>query len=175
VRLKLHEWTRADYIMQCNNPDIFNHYACLSASLIQDSVVTANLVANLNTFKQAPFIEDVLAALYSRNNPVSHIRDYVLQEQNPKNDLAIQTALCALSSKVPPAAFQKSVKSLVSTSKEKWKTDLFKNILANKVPFIYSLTNKTQIVTKNWNNVTVSLYTDGALISNGTILEFDPN
>jgi hypothetical protein len=172
---RLEVYSEATMIMQCKNPDIFNHYVCQSASLIQDSVITKNLTANLATFKQEEFIEDVFCALYFKNNPVSIIKDYILQEQNPQNDLAIETALCALSTKVPPATFEKSIKSLISASKEKWKTDLLKNIVAAKVPFNYALTNKEQIVTKPWENVTLSLYTDGALISNGTILEFDPN
>ena len=127
------------------------------------------------SFKTETFIEDALCALYSKNSPVSTIKEYILMEQNPQNDLAIQTALCALSAKVPLATFQKSVKSLISESKEKWKADLCKNVLANKIPFNYTLSNKEQIVTKTWEGVTLSLYNDGALISNGSLLEFDPN
>lgn len=172
---KLEYYSEGNIILQTKNADIFNHYVCLSASVKQNTVIVTNLAKNVMSFKTESFVEDALCALYSKNNRVSVIKDYVLQEKNPENDLAIQTALCALSAKVPLAAFQKSVKELVSESKEKWKKDLCKNILNTKIPFNYSLSSNVQIVTKIWEGVVVSLYNDGALMSNGTLLEFDPN
>lgn len=175
VAKKLEYYSQADVIMQYKNPDIFNQYVCLSASISQNPVIVSNLVKNIITFKTETFIEDALCALYSKNNSVSTIKDYILQEKNPQNDLTIQTALCALSAKVPLATFQKSVKGFISESKEKWKIDLCKNILASKIPFNYSISSNELIVTKTWEGVTLSLYNDGALITNGTLLEFDPN
>jgi hypothetical protein len=175
VLKKLHSYSKADVIWKSKNPDIFNHYVCLSSSLVQDTMVVSNLSANIMSFKQESFIEDAFCAIYTRNNPVKLIHDYILYEKNPKNDLAIQTALCALAARVPLATFQKSVKSLLVESKDKWKTDLCRNILNNKIPFNYSLTNKEQLVTKISDGVQLSVYNDGLLISNGSIMEFDPN
>lgn len=172
---KLEYYSQAEVILQSKNPDIFNHYVCQSASVKQSPVIVANLVKNIMTFKTETFIEDALCALYVKNNPVSTIKTYILQEQNPQNELAIQTALCALEVKVPTATFEKSVKSLVSESKEKWKKELCKAIAAHKIPFNYDLANKEQIVTKTWEGVTLSIYKDGVLLSNGALLEFDPN
>ena len=171
----LEHFSEGQIILESKNSDIFNHYLCISAALKQDSLITKNLVKNVLSFKSEPFIEDVLCAIYTKNNLVSTIKDYILQEQNPQNELGVQTALCALSAKVPPATFQKSVKSFISETKELWKKDICKNILANKIPFNYSITNKEQIVTKKWDAVVLSLYADGALMTNGTLLEFDPN
>lgn len=172
---KLEYYSQADIILQSKNPDIFNHYVCQSAAVMQNPVIVANLIKNIMTFKTETFIEDAFCALYAKNNPVSTIKTYILQEQNPENELAIQTALCALEVKVPAATFEKSVKSLASESKEKWKKELCKAIAANKIPFHYNLANKEQIVTKTWEGVTLSIYKDGVLLSNGTLLEFDPN
>ncbi len=175
VGKRLEYYTQTEVILQSKNPDIFNHYVCQSASIKQNPVIVANLVHNILNFKSETFVEDAFCALYSKNNPVSTIKDYILQEQNPLNDLSIETGLCALAGKVPPATFEKSVKTLLSGSKDKWKKELLKNILANKIPFNYSLANKEQIVTKTWEGVTLSIYHDGALMSNGALLEFDPN
>ena len=172
---KLEYYSQAEIILQSKNPDIFNHYICQSTAVKQSPVIVANLVKNIMTFKTETFIEDAFCALYAKNNPVRTIKTYILQEQNPENELAIQTALCALEAKVPAATFEKSVKSLVSESKEKWKKDLCKAIAASKIPFNYNLANKEQIVTKTWEGVTLSIYKDGVLLSNGALLEFDPN
>lgn len=172
---KLEYYIQEDVIMQCKNPDIFNHYVCMSASVKPNEAITQGLIKNIMNFKAEAFIEDAICALYTRNNPVGTIKEYVLKEQNPQNDLAIQTALCALYSKVPPATFEKSVKSFAGETKDKWKKDLCKNMAANNVPYNYSLTNKELIIPKKWEGVTLSLYTDGALISNGVLMEFDPN
>jgi len=171
----LQAYSNNELILQAKNPDIFNHYLCLSAGIKQDAIITANLVKNVLTFKSENYIEDALCALYSKNNSVITIKTYILQESNPQNDLSIQTALSALYSKVPPATFEKSVKSFIAETKDKWKKDLLKNILSNKIPFNYILTNKEQIITKTGEGVTLSLYNDGALISNGSLLEFDAN
>jgi len=171
----LEHYTEPDAILQAKNPDIFNHYVCLSAAIKQSTLVTANLVKCVMTFTTEAFIEDALCALYAQNNPVSTIKDYILQEKNPQNDLAIETALCVLFVKVPPATFEKSLKSFISEEKEKWKKDLCKNILSKKIPFNYSIADKEQIVTKKREGITLSIYNDGALISNGTLLEFDAN
>lgn len=171
----LEKYSQGEMILQAKNPDIFNHYLCLSAAIKQDTVITTNLVKNTTFFKSENYIEDAFCALYAKNNSVSTIKTYILQEQNPQNDLAIQTALSALSSKVPPATFEKSVKSFIDEAKEKWKKDLCKNILTNKTPYNYSIADAELVVTKKWEGVTLSLYTDGALMTNGTLLEFDPN
>jgi|GEM_PF-2593824 len=175
VTLKLEYYSQQDVIMTAKNTDIFNHYVCQSAAVKQNTVITANLLKNLTSFKTETFIEDALCAIYAKNNPVSSIKDYILAEQNPQNDLAVQTALCALFARVPQATFEKSVKSFISETKAPWKKTICKNILANKTPFNYSLSHPEQIVTKKWENVTLSLYLDGALMSNGELLEFDPN
>lgn len=173
---KLAELSVPETIQGTKNPGIFNHFVCMSAGLVQDSAITRNLRRNLGAFSQEEMTEDVFCALYSRNNPVSSIREYVLKEKNMQNDLSIETALCALADKVPPASYQKSMKELIAASaKEKWKSDLLKKILANKIPFNYALTSKDQLVTKTWSQVVLSVYNDGVLISNGSLLEFDPN
>jgi hypothetical protein len=171
----LDHYSKADVIMQSKNPDIFNHYVCLSASITQDTLIRMNLEKNIAAFTKEGWLEDVFCALYSKNNPVAIIKTYITKEKNPQNDLTIQTALCALSDKVPPASFQQSVKTLMTSSKEKWKNDLLKNVLAKKIPFNYGLTSKDQLVTKVWDGVIISSYLDGILISNGTLMEFDPN
>ena len=175
VTKKLEYYSQGEIILQCKNADIFNHYLCLSAAIKQNTVITQNLVKNVTSFKAETYIEDALCALYTRNNLVGTIKDYILAETNPQNDLSVQTALCALSARVPQATFEKSVKSFISETKEPWKKTLCKNIITNKIPFNYSIAHKEQIVTKTWEGVTLSLYTDGALMSNGTLLEFDPN
>jgi len=171
----LQHYSEGQLILEAKNPGIFNHYVCLSTGITQDTIMRANLIKNVMSFKAETFIEDALCAIYSKNSPVSSIKDYILMEQNPQNDLSIQTALCALSAKVPAATFEKSVKSFIDEAKEPWKKDLCKNILANKIPFNYSIADKEQIGTKKWEGVTLSLYNDGALMSNGALLEFDPN
>lgn len=175
VSIKLNTYSKAEFILQTKNPDIFNHSVCMCASLIQSDQTTSNLIANIKSFKSECMIEDAFCALYSKNNPVATIRDYILLEKNPLNDLSIQTALCALANRVSPATFQKSLESLRKETKEKWKTELCSKILSKSIPFNYSMANKDQLVTKNWDNVQVSLYIDGVLISNGTLLEFDAN
>jgi hypothetical protein len=175
VLTKLKHYSQSDVIMQSKNPDIFNHYVCLSASLAQDTLIRTNLEKNLTAFTKEGFLEDVFCALYSKNNPVAPIKTYITKEKNPLNNLAIETALCALSDKVPPASFHQSVNTLMTSAKEKWKNDLLKNILAKKIPYNYSLTSKDQLVTKVWDGVVISSYLDGILISNGSLMEFDPN
>lgn len=171
----LEKYSQSEVILQARNPDILNHYVCLSAALKQTPEITANLAKNILSFRTEEWIEDALCALYVRNNPVSTIREYILAETDPKNDLSIQTALCALLSKVPQATFEKSLKEFISESREKWKKELCRNILANKIPFNYSLANEEQVVLKLWNGVTLSTYSDGSLISNGSLMEFEPN
>jgi hypothetical protein len=175
VSAKMRTYTDPQIILQSKNPAIFNHYVCLSASLLQDSVILRNLKKCLTVFKQEAFIEDVFCALYAKNNPLSIIKEYILHEKNPENDLSIETALCALNTKVPPASFQQSVKSLIAATTEQWKIDLLDRILAGQIPHNYSLTSDDQLVPKIWDYVQISIYNDGTLISNNTLLEFDPN
>ncbi|WP_317898983.1 hypothetical protein [Aurantibacillus circumpalustris] len=172
---KLHKYSLGEEIQSVKHPDIFNHYVCLSAAISQDTIITANLISNILGFKTEAQIEDALCALYAKNNPVSTIKDYIMGENNPENNLAIQTALCALAVKVPEATFEKSVKSFAKEASEKWKKDLFKDLASNKTPFNYSISDPEQIVTKKWEGIVLSFYTDGGLISNGNLLEFDPN
>jgi hypothetical protein len=172
---RVEEYSKHEAIMLSVKPDIFNHYVCLAASIVQDSVVVKNLINNLKAFTSAEFKEDVLCALYSRNNPVSLIREYILTESSPTNSLTVQTALCVLAAKLPPASFQKNVKRLSVETKDKWKADLCKNALANKNPFNYALSSSDQLVTKKWEGVTLTQYADGSLITNGAMVEFDPN
>jgi hypothetical protein len=172
---KLVHYSKEETINKSKYPDIFNHMVCLCAGIKQDSVIENNLVHNVLHFKKESQIEDVLCALYAKPNSVVTIKDYILKEQNPENDLAIQTALCALGSIVPNATLKKGIKNFISETKEPWKKELLKNILNDKVPFNYSLAHPLQVVTKKWEGIVLSLYTDGALISNGALLEFDPN
>ncbi len=175
VAKKLESYLDKERIMTSKTPNIFNHYVCMSASIYQNPVIVEKLMLNARSFHEACFIEDVICAIYSKNNPVGFIKDYLFSEKNSANVLAIQTALCALEKKVPIATFEKSVKSFSAESKEKWKKEIYKNILEKKVLFNYNLSDNEQVITKTWENVTLSLYTDGALISNYTLLEFDPN
>jgi hypothetical protein len=100
---------------------------------------------------------------------------YILNEKNPDNDLAIETALCALAAKVPPASHEKSIRSLIASSREPWKTELCQKLVDKKIPFNYRLTSKDQLVNKLWDGVTASVYTDGTMVINGKLMEFDPN
>ena len=175
VTKKLEEYTKEQTILSSKNPEIFNHFVCLSASILQDSVIVKNLIRNLMSFKSNGMIEDALCALYSKKNPVTTIKTYILSEKNSQNGLAIQTALCALGDKVPPASVQQSIKVLITSSRDKWKTDMLKNLLANKIPFNYSISSADQLVPKVWEGSAKTMYTDGMLIINGDIMEFDPN
>jgi hypothetical protein len=175
VAKRLEYYSQASVINKVKNPEIFNHYVCLGASVIQNKTIADNLVKNLKEFTNEGFLEDVLCGLYAKNYPVSQIREYILSEKDPQNDLAVQTALCALASKVPEASFEQSLKSLIAASTEKWKTDICKDMLNNKIPFNYSLTAKDQLVTKTWKGVNVTIYNDGTYIINGSLIEFDPN
>ncbi|MCC6372562.1 MAG: hypothetical protein IT236_16280 [Bacteroidia bacterium] len=175
VTKKLETLTQLDVINASKNPDIFNHYVCMSASISQNQVITANLTQNLMTFRQCGMIEDVLCAIYSKDNYVTTMKVYILNEKNPKNDLAIETALCALAAKVPKASHEKSIKALVASAREPWKTDLCQKILDGKIPFNYGLTSKDQLVNKVWEGVTATVYADGTMVLNGKLMEFDPN
>ena len=175
VTKKLEKYTSFDFINSTKNSDIFNHYVCMSASISQNTVITANLTKNLMTFKQCGMIEDVLCAIYSKDNFVTTMKVYILNEKNPANDLAIETALCALAAKVPPASHQKSIKSLIAAAREPWKTELCQNLLDGKIPFNYRLTSKEQLVNKTWDGVSATVYTDGTMVLNGKLIEFDPN
>jgi len=153
VQSKLEQYSQYDMILKSKNADIFNHYVCLSAAIKQDTIVTDNLAKNLMTFKSEPILEDILCAMYSKNNFVATIKDYLVKEQNPQNELAIETALGALYSRVPPATFEKSVKGFLSEEKEKWKKDIYKNILAKKILNNYSIANAELLVIKKWDYV----------------------
>lgn len=171
----LERYSEFETITHSKHPDIFNHYVCLSASLIQSPVVVEHLLQNLDRFEKAEYKEDVLCAIYSKTHSFSKIKDYILSEKNPNNDLSIQTALCVLAAKVPQATYEKSLKSFISESKDKWKTELMRKILKNEFTSDYRLSNAELIVTKIWPGVTASVYSEGVLISDGSLLEFDPN
>lgn len=175
VTKKLETYTKPTVVLSAKNPEIFNHYVCMSASISQNSVVASNLNQSLLTFKREGMLEDVFCALYSRDNFVSIMKHYILAEKNPENDLSIQTALCALAAKVPVASYKKSIETLIAESKEEWKTKLCKDLLDNKIPYGYSLSNAEGFVNKLWDGVTETQYADGNMILNGTLLEFDPN
>lgn len=171
---KLEKYTQGTIIMTAKNPDIFNHYVCMCSSIAQNTVVSANLTKNLYTFKNEAMLEDVFCAIYSRDNYVSLMKDYILSEKNPKNELVIQTALCALASKVPIASYNKSVGSLVTEAKEEWKVELCKKMLNGDIPFRYALSSRDQLVTKLWEGVSETEYADGIMIINNNVMEFDP-
>jgi hypothetical protein len=172
---KLEYYTWGEVIKRSANPDIFNHYVCIAASIFQNPAIVNNLTLNLKTFKEEELLEDVICALYSKNNPVTSIKEYVLSEKKQTNELAILTALCALYENVPEASFKISLRSLISETNEKWKIELCKKVLHNKIPYNYSLTNKEQLVLKVWNGVSATVYNDGVYILNDKITEFDPN
>jgi len=173
---KLQKYSESNTIFNSKNPSIFNHYLCLCASIINDTLVQSNLEKNLLLFKQEGMIEDVFCALYSKpGTPVVNIKNYILSEKNPENDLAIQTGLCALYNKVSENAFNQVVKSTLKSVKEPWKKTILNDIAENKILFNYSLSSEMLVVPKAWDYVQLSIYNDGTLISNNTLLEFDPN
>lgn len=171
----LYKMTLASTIQRSKNPVIINHYACLAASLASDTVVTANLKANLFALKKEAMLEDVICALYSKQAPLSTIKEYILKETNEMNDLAIQTALCVLQTKISPAAFPQNVKSISAAATEPWKKQVLDDVFSNKYPYTYLLTADDKVTNKAWDGVQMSVYLDGTLISNNTLLEFDPN
>lgn len=171
----LYKMTLASSLQRSKNPLIINHYACLAASLASDTVVTANLKANLFALKKEAMLEDVICALYSKQGPLSTIKDYILKETNEMNDLAIQTALCVLQTKVSSAAFQQNVKSISAAATEPWKKQILDDVFNKKYPYCYLLTADDKVTNKAWDGVQMSVYLDGILISNNTLLEFDPN
>lgn len=172
---KLQEYSTASVILGAKNPDIFNHYVCLSASLVQDSVIISNLEKNLTKFENAEYIEDVLCAIYAKNHSFSKIKEYILEEKNEKNTLSIETALCILYAKVPEATFEKSLKSFIFEAKDKWKTEHMKKLYKKQIPFGYSGSSSTQIASKVWPGVKISNYAEGILVTDGALLEFDAN
>lgn len=171
----LYKMTLASTIQRSKNPVIINHYACLAASLASDTVVTANLKANLFALKKEAMLEDVICALYSKQGPLATIKEYILKETNEMNDLAIQTALCVLQTKVSPAAFPQNVKSISAAATEPWKKQVLDDVFNKKYPYTYLLTADDKVTNKAWDGVQMSIYLDGTLISNNTLLEFDPN
>ena len=171
----LYKMTLASTIQRSKNPVIINHYACLAASLASDTVVTANLKANLFALKKEAMLEDVICALYTKQAPLSTIKEYILKETNEMNDLAIQTALCVLQTKISPAAFPQNVKSISAAATEPWKKQVLDDVFSNKYPYTYLLTADDKVTNKAWDGVQMSVYLDGTLISNNTLLEFDPN
>ena len=171
----LYKMTLASTIQRSKNPVISNHYACLAASLASDTVVTANLKANLFALKKEAMLEDVICALYSKQGPLATIKEYILKETNEMNDLAIQTALCVLQTKVSPAAFPQNVKSISAAATEPWKKQVLDDVFNKKYPYTYLLTADDTVTKKAWDGVQMSIYLDGTLISNNTLLEFDPN
>ena len=168
-------WSDANRILASGSPGIFNHYVCLSASILQNAQVVNHLTDNLLLFKDCGMIEDVLCGLYSKNNPVSEIRKYFLMEKNPANALAVQTAVCVITMKLPGASSQLNIKTLITDVKEKWKADILRDELNNRIPYHYKLTSENLLVTKKWNGVTVKQFTHGNLVTYSPVQEFDPN
>ncbi len=175
VAKKLEQLTKGSVILGSKTPNIFNHYLCLSASMVQNKAITANLIQNLMTFKQECMLEDILCAIYSQDNFVTIMKSYILAEKNSANDLSIETALCALEAKVPKASVKKSIESLILESQELWKVQLCKDLLEEKIPFNYGLSNGEQLVTKQWEGVLQTIYNNGVMVLNGSLMEFDPN
>jgi hypothetical protein len=168
-------WSDANRILASGNPGIFNHYVCLSASILQNAQVAAHLSDNMSLFKDCGMIEDAICALYSKNNPVSEIRKYLLMEKNPTNALAVQTAICVITMKLPSASSQLNIKTLITDVQEKWKADILRDELNNKIPYHYKLASANLLVTKNWKGATVKQFADGILVNYGAVQEFDPN
>ena len=157
------------------NSFIINHYLCLALAIAQDDKNTDVLKKCLDTYTHPEMIEDVLCALYTRQAPVALIRKYVLKETDPKNEVAIQTALCALAAKVPEASFKESLTSLQKEVKEEWKKKIIERALTNGEVQIYMLTKKDQVVIKIWKGVEFTEYTDGHFVFVNGLMEFDPN
>jgi hypothetical protein len=173
--IKLRQASETQNIIKSKNPVIYNHYLCLSSALVQDSIVTRNLKKNIFEFKEEGMIEDAICAFYSKPNPVGPIKEILIKEKNPNNDLVILTAICALHTKISENSFQQAVKNLSNFMSEKWKVDLLTKVADGAIPFNYPLTKADQLAAKVWDFVQVTYYNDGALISNNTLLEFDPN
>lgn len=154
---------------------IVNHYLCLALAISQDDKNTNVLKKCLETYTHPEMIEDVLCALYVKQAPVSLIKNYILREVNPKNEVAIQTALCALAAKVPEASFKESLNSLSKEVKEDWKKKIIDRALSNGEIQLYMLTKKDQIVIKLWQGVEFTEYADGQFVFIKGLMEFDPN
>jgi hypothetical protein len=147
----------------------------MAASLAQNEQVVAALSLLATDLKKEAMIEDVLCAIYSKPNPVGLIQKYILAEDDPANELAIQTALNALAFKVPEASYKHSIKAMMAMVKVKWKQDLLGQMYEDKIAFGYGISSGDSLVTKVWDGYTVSHYLNGNLISIGEFLEFDPN
>jgi hypothetical protein len=172
---KLENWTKPEVVNSSANPAIFHHYTCLAASIIQTPIILTRLQGCLATCKSQAMIEDVFCAIYSRNNPVSIIKEFILKEHSEKNQLAILTALCALHLRVPEASFNQSVQELLKSAKEAWKVQLIQSVLEKKIPYNYTLSSKDHVVLKPWEGVQVTNYADGTFMITTGIIEFDPN
>jgi len=156
-------------------PFIVNHYLCLAIAIAQDDKNSHVLKKCLETYTHPEMIEDVLCALYVKQAPVSLIKKYILHEANPKNEVAIQTALCALAAKVPEASFKESLTSLSKEVREDWKKKIIERALNNGEIQLYMLTKKDQIVIKIWQGVEFTEYADGQFVYINGFMEFDPN
>lgn len=172
---KLRTFTKENVIKEAKNALIFNHYVCLSAALVQDSIIVKNLIKNVSGFSSNEWVEDALCALYAKTNPLSVIKNYLLSEKNEAHALAIQTAVCIISEKAPEAAFAPNIENIRKACNEKWKKEIFTNILDKKYQDKYSLTSATTMVTKVWERVAVQNCPEGLLITSGTFTEFDEN
>lgn len=162
-------------VLASGMPIVLNHYLCMSASIAQNDSVSEKLRILLQSYRNEEMLEDVLCALYTRSSPVTPIQKYILTENDPTNDLAIQTSLNALAFRVPEATYKRSVAGLALTANHKWKEELLKKMSQGKIPHNYSLSSGDALVTKAWNGVVVSQYLNGTLISIGQFMEFDPN
>ncbi|MBX3162856.1 MAG: hypothetical protein KF900_00085 [Bacteroidetes bacterium] len=172
---KLRTYTKETVIKQSKNANVFNHYVCMSASLVQDSVIVKNLIANLEKSASAEMKEDWLCALYSKINPLITLQKYILGEKDKRNALAIQTALCIIYDKVPETSYATSLKSILNAipEKEEWKQELLKNVWSKKYPYNYSLANNEKLISKIWEGVSVQQCSEGYLITNGALTEID--
>lgn len=154
---------------------VLNHYVCIALAIAQDDKNADVLKKCLDTYSHPEMIEDVFCALYSRQAPVALIRKYILREVDPKNEVAIQTALCALAAKVPEASFKESLTSLSKEVKEEWKKKIIERALNNGEIQLYMLTKKDQVVIKIWKGVEFTEYTDGHFVFINGFMEFDAN
>ncbi len=157
----IQSFANLDRAAQTQIPEIIFNYMCHSLVFAMDDAIVPSLVRILNEYPSEETKEDIinLLAIYVNTEGHDAIFQYLTDESDPANDLAIETGIQALQKIVHPDELNLKIHKLLEQASGTWKEALIKRLTSS--PSRYSLEGMTKI----WGFASIIVVDDGYVVT----------
>lgn len=158
----VHSFLAMSKIKQAQVPEILHNYVSHSILFVINADDIKILTQNLNQLKPKESKEEIITilAIYPAPSSIEAITKYVCSEDDPNNNLAIETSILALKNALPTSKLKATVQEIRSHIKGTWKEKIFNQI-------INSTSNHDSVEgsLKSWSFASLTIYQNGVMVT----------